>query len=73
MNCLTCGLLEKEKERAYCLRFNKEIILEAGPEASWECVYYFKIMAEDGEPLTPRQHLIMQDEDFRSKKMRGPL
>lgn len=73
MRCYTCGLLEKENERNYCLRFNKEFNSENERELNWDCVYYFKIVSEDGEPLTPRQHLILQDQDFRSKKMRGPL
>lgn len=74
MKCITCGLLEKETGRFYCLRFKKEVSPdEAEGKSEWECIYYCKIMTEAGEPLTPRQHLILQDQDLRGKKMRGPV
>lgn len=74
MKCLTCGLLETEVERYYCLRFKKEIVPdEAKKESGWDCIYHCRVLTEAGEPLTPRQHLILQDQDLRSKKMRGPV
>ncbi len=74
MNCLTCGLMEKVVERNYCLRFKKEISTdELDRDGQGGCLYFIKIIREAGEPLTPLQHMIMQDQDFRSKKMRGPL
>jgi hypothetical protein len=73
LKCFSCGLLEKDNGQDYCLRFNKEIQPQDEREISWDCIYYCKIVFEDGEPLSPRQHLILQDQDFRSKKMRGPL
>lgn len=74
MKCSTCGLLEKDSERLYCLRFKKVVNqAEVDGRSDWVCIYYCKVITEAGEPLTPRQHLILQDQDLRSKKMRGPL
>lgn len=74
VTCLTCGLLEQGSEPYFCLRFKKEISSsEARGGAGENCIYYFKTVSEDGEPLTPKQHLIIQDQDFRSKKMQGPM
>ncbi len=38
-----------------------------------DCIYYFKEQYEEGELLTPQQHLLLQDQDKRSKKMQGPM
>ncbi len=74
MKCITCGLLEKAAERYYCLRFKKVVSpTEAEGEANSNCIYHCKVITEGGEPLTPGQHLIMQDQDLRGKKMRGPV
>lgn len=70
MNCLHCGLLKMEDREGFCFRFKKNINLNK-PET--DCIYYIKRMYEDGEALSPQQHLILQDQDFRSKKMQGPM
>ncbi len=70
MNCSNCGLLDKKISPGYCLRFKKSI--NDGSEGV-DCLYYLREIYEDGEKLTPQQHLLMQDQDFRSKKMQGPI
>ena len=70
MECTTCGLLDRSKDPGYCMRFNKTITDTGVAE---DCIYYLREKYEDGEQLTPQQHLIMQDQDFRSKKMQGPM
>ncbi len=70
MNCKNCGLLDQQSSPTYCLRFKKAIKKDSDGE---ECIYYQKVLLEDGEKLTPQQHLIMQDQEFRSKKMQGPI
>lgn len=70
MNCTTCGLLDKQVSPNYCLRFKKTIEdLSAGQD----CIYYFKEHYEEGELLYPQQHLLLQNQDRRSKKMHGPM
>jgi len=74
MKCVTCGLLDQDVKPYLCLRFNKEITEEdAGKDLGVDCFYHCKIKYEDGEQLTPKQHLILQDQEFRSKKMKGPF
>lgn len=70
MECTNCGLLDSSKDVDYCVRFKKNI---ADPAEAEDCIYYFKFKYEDGERLTPQQHLIIQDQEFRSKKMQGPM
>lgn len=70
MECTTCGLLDISKDPGYCVRFKKAI---TDTSVGKDCMYYLKEKYEDGELLTPQQHLIMQDQDFRSKKMQGPM
>ncbi len=70
--CTECGLLEKKSSSFYCHRFEKEINPQALGAAE-DCLYFCRPIYEEGEPLTPRQHLLMQNKDFKSKKMRGPV
>jgi len=70
MDCSTCGLLDKQSTPSYCLRFKK--VIEDYNDGR-DCIYYFKEQYEDGELLTPQQHLLLQNHDRRSKKMQGPM
>ena len=72
MKCIDCGLLDKEKDVFNCVRFNKKLIVTAVNEEQ-DCQYYKETIYEEGEPLSPQQHLNMQDGEQRSRKMRGPL
>jgi hypothetical protein len=69
MKCSSCGLLDTKVNPGYCLRFKKTVI--DGERDS--CIYFLKEIYEDGEKLTPQQHLLLQDQDLRSKKMQGPM
>ncbi len=75
MQCENCGLLESAgEEQAYCVRFEKDLAsLQSANASDWRCPYFMKILLEDGERLPPRQHLFIQNADFRGKKMRGPI
>jgi hypothetical protein len=70
MDCTTCGLLDKQVLPNYCLRFKKAI---EDFSAGQYCIYYFKEQYEEGELLTPQQHLLYQNQDQRSRKMQGPI
>jgi len=70
MDCSACGLLDKKATPAYCLRFKKSI---SDTGEGQDCIYFFKEKFEEGELLTSQQHLLLQDQDFRSKKMQGPM
>ncbi len=68
MNCIECGVFNKE--RNFCLKFKKDI-LDIG--VLNDCPYFFKIMYDGNERLSPEEHLYMQDEEFKRKKMQGPM
>lgn len=70
MDCSACGLLDKKATPAYCLRFKKPITAMG---VGQDCIYFIKEKLEEGELLTPQQHLILQDQELRSKKMQGPV
>jgi hypothetical protein len=70
VDCLNCGLLDKSENNNYCLRFKKNVTQEMVGQA---CLYFKRIIYEEGEPLSARQHLILQDQELRSKKMQGPI
>jgi len=70
MSCLNCGLLDTKVSPGHCLRFKKTIIDVSEGD---DCIYFLKEIYEAGERLTPQQHLLIQDQDFRSKKMQGPI
>ncbi|MFU8794669.1 MAG: hypothetical protein ACNA7Z_04775 [Dethiobacteria bacterium] len=70
MNCTNCGLLDKQVSPNYCLRFKKVI---EDFSVGQDCIYFFKEQFEEDELLTPQQHLLLQNQDQRSKKMQGPM
>jgi len=70
--CNKCGLLEIVGEVLYCHRFKKELSEEEFASRE-DCSYFCQVIHEGEEPLTPKQHLIMQDNELKRKKMRGPL
>ncbi len=72
MKCIDCGLLDKGKDVYNCVRFNKKLV-ETAVNEEQDCQYYKEIIYEEREPLSPQQHLNMQDGEQRSRKMRGPL
>ena len=70
LDCLNCGLLDQRENNNYCLRFKRAVNLKADGDG---CLYFKKKVNEEGELLSARQHLILQDQELRSKKMQGPM
>ncbi len=68
--CVQCGLFSPMQKE--CIWF-KKILTQPDIEASVDCTYFTEIMYEDGEPLTPYQHLMLKRQDIDSKKMQGPV
>ncbi len=72
--CIDCGLLDRAgKEGVYrCVRFAKDVPA-AESEFEIKCDYFMDIISEEGNRLSPAQHLLIQDGEHRSRKMRGPI
>lgn len=68
MRCTDCGLLEQKDPAGFCVRFK-----QVPDKVKTHCMYFLPLQYEDGRPLSPLQHLILQDEVLRRKKMRGPV
>lgn len=66
--CTGCGMAAAvesggEKE-LYCVARRRPV---AGPEAAY-CLYYMPPVVEEGEALSPRQHLLLKEDEFLRKK-----
>ena len=74
VKCINCGMLDSAgKEEVYkCVRFAKEVTAQES-EDEIKCHYYLDIVFEEGQRLSPSQHLLIQEGEHRSKKMRGPI
>lgn len=68
--CKGCGLYATNEGK--CLWFNKKLS-EDGVAAGSGCLYFTGIIYEDGEPLSPYQHLLIKQQDVNSTKMQGPV
>ncbi len=69
MICKDCGLFDSGN--SYCFRYKKEVGKELSVKD--DCLYFYKIKKEDGDPLSPQEHLLLQENEKKNKKMRGPV
>lgn len=68
--CKQCGLYDVQQQE--CCWFRKRLTSEE-IALSGNCIYFTEIVYEDGEPLTPFQHVLLKKGDLDSKKMQGPV
>ncbi len=66
--CNECGLL-KTYGKDYCVRLKKEIP-RGEADLDRDCNYFYKKITEAGETLSPEEHLLMQDMEIKSKKLK---
>lgn len=73
-NCINCGIAEPPEidETKYCLKFKKYINGQDLYEEN-KCQYFINQIHENGELLSPLQHLLYKETELNSKKMRGPI
>jgi hypothetical protein len=68
-SCNKCGLGTKENnDLVSCFKYQT---LNNPQEDKESCLYYIETMSEDGESLSPLQHLLLKEEDLRARKMKG--
>jgi len=72
VKCIDCGLLDQKEEQFKCVRFDK-VLSKDSINDEINCLYYKAQVYEEGEPLSPEHHLLMQNNENRSRKMRGPI
>jgi hypothetical protein len=68
-SCENCGLCMKENnDLLSCIKYET---LHNSKEDKESCLYYIETIIEDGEPLLPMQHLLLKEQELKSRKMKG--
>ena len=66
--CENCGLGTKEDNgQISCFKYRK--LNDAKEEQ--HCTYYKEIICEEGEPLSPLQHLLLREEELKVRMIKG--
>jgi len=66
--CQNCGLgIEGNNDIVSCFKYKTQ---NNSQEERTKCIYYIEIIAEDGEPLSPIQHLLLVEQDLGKRKMK---
>jgi hypothetical protein len=70
-SCGNCGLGAKHNNGLIgCFKYKT---LNNSQEDKASCLYYIETMVEDGEPLSPFQHLLLKEEELKGRKMKGVI
>ncbi|MFA5880861.1 MAG: hypothetical protein WC834_01595 [Eubacteriales bacterium] len=72
VDCIECGIAGEENGIWKCYKYNCTIA-EAVKIHKDACPNFIKRIFEDGEPLTPQQHLLMSEQELSSRHMKGPV
>lgn len=69
--CSKCGLGIKEiNGLVNCFKYKTSNNHQEDKES---CMYYIKIVYEEGEPLSPLEHLLLKEKDINSRRMKGGM
>lgn len=71
-SCLDCGIAGEDNGISKCYKYGYPVE-EAAKIHDGTCRYFIRKIFEDGEPLTPRQHLLMIEQEITSRHMKGPV
>lgn len=73
-NCINCGIAEppENSETKYCLKYKKYINDKDLFEKN-NCQFFINYMYENGELLSPLQHLLIKEMDINAKHLKGPI
>ena len=72
VTCLECGIAGEEDGISKCYKYNWSIA-EGAKIHKDACPYFIKRIVEDGEPLTPQQHILISEQELSSRHMKGPV
>lgn len=70
-SCRNCGLGTKENNGL--ISCFKDKTLKQPEEDKEGCLYYIETISEEGEPLTPFQHLLLKEDELKERKMKGVI
>lgn len=70
--CCECGIAAAIDQHHYeCAKLKK--IFSSGENLMVNCYYFCEKIYEDGELLSPLEHLLMKEQDINSKHLKGPV
>ncbi|RDY23196.1 hypothetical protein CHF27_009615 [Romboutsia maritimum] len=70
-SCGNCGIGSKREDGSIeCFKYKK---IKDALENSEKCLYYTQYKFEDGELMNPLQHLILKEQDLKSKHMKNTI
>ena len=70
--CVECGIAEPAGEgKLECVKYRK--IFAAGENFLNGCHYFSEKTFEDGEMLSPLEHLLIKEQEINSRHMKGPV
>lgn len=72
VNCKKCGIAGKQNHILICHKYGCPVE-EAEKMHKDFCPYFIGRICEDGEPLTPQQHLLMSEQELSARHMKGPV
>jgi len=70
-NCSNCGIaIKHDGDSVECFKFGKKNSSIVDAEV---CDYHTGVIYEDGEAMTPFQHLLLKEQELKSRKMKGVI
>ncbi|WP_066633236.1 hypothetical protein [Desulfolucanica intricata] len=72
VDCARCGIAKRENDRLRCMKYHY-LMMPQTPEAERECSYFTPLVEEDGELLSPEQHLMLKEVEMRARGFKGPI
>lgn len=72
VSCFDCGIAGEDNGILRCYKYGCSVE-EAAKMHKELCPYFIRKILEEGEPLTPQQHLLMIEQELSSRHMKGPV
>jgi len=69
---MECGIASEENGSWKCYKYGCPVE-EAAKMHRETCPYFIRRIYEEGEPLTPQQHLLMIEQEVSSRHMKWPV
>ena len=69
--CRECGLLGTDDRGGLsCAKYARD---EVSLDAIRECSYFMPVQMDGERPFSPQEHLALKEEEFRRRRMQGPV
>ena len=72
VNCNQCGIARRENSKLRCLKY-QYLMPPNSEETLRTCSYFTALIEEDGEVLSPEEHLMLKEVEMKSRGFKGPV